>query len=85
MPNRSILKNVLDIDYAAMTTALTTNNGALVLFDFASAFPSISQDYMFNLLAATGVPLNALNMIRAHTTTTGAQYKVTACKCAVSP
>ena len=65
LPNRSILKNVLDIDYAAMTTALTTNNGALVLFDFASAFPSISQDYMFNLLAATGVPLNALNMIRA--------------------
>ena len=34
---RSILKNVLDIDYASMTTALTTNNGALVLFDFASA------------------------------------------------
>ena len=65
LPQRSILKNVVDIDYAAMTTALTNNNGALVLFDFASAFPSISQDYMFSLLAATGVPTNALNMIKA--------------------
>ena len=63
--HRSILKNVLDIDYAAMATALTHNNGAIVLFDFASAFPSISQDYMFNLLAATGVPHKALNMIKA--------------------
>ena len=48
-----------------MTTALTNNNGALVLFDFASAFPSISQEYMFNLLSATGTPHNALNMIKA--------------------
>ena len=63
--NRSILKNVLDIDYAAMTTALTNNQGALVLFDFASAFPSISQDYMLDLLTKLGVPQNAMNMIRA--------------------
>ena len=63
--NRSILKNVLDIDYAAMATALTNNHGGLVLFDFASAFPSISQSYMFDLLAKLGVPSNALNMIRA--------------------
>ena len=62
---RSILKNVLDIDYASMTTALTHSNGALVLFDFASAFPSMSQTYMFDLLTKLGVPKNALNMIRA--------------------
>ena len=62
---RSILKNVLDIDFASMTTALTTNKGALVLFDFASAFPSMSQAYMFNLLTTLGVPRNALNLIRA--------------------
>ena len=62
---RSILKNVLDIDFASMTTALTNNKGALVLFDFASAFPSMSQEYMFELLTSLGVPPNALNMIRA--------------------
>ena len=62
---RSILKNVLDIDYASMTTALTNNNGTLMLFDFASAFPFIRQTYMFDLLTTLGVLQNALNMIRA--------------------
>ena len=63
--NRSILKNVLDIDFACMTTALTTNTGAVVLFDLASAFPSVSQTYIFNLLASLGVPPNALSLMRA--------------------
>ena len=36
-----------------------------MLFDFASAFPSMSQDYMFKLLTALGVPRNALNMVQA--------------------
>ena len=48
-----------------MVTALTTNKGALVLFDFASAFPSMSQTYMLRLLTALGVPQNALNLIQA--------------------
>ena len=65
LPNRSILTNVLDIDYAAMVTALSNNTGTLVLFDFASAFPSMSQAYMFNLLTALGVPRNARHLIQA--------------------
>ena len=63
--NRSILKNVLDIDYAAMVTALTSDKGALVLFDFAAAFPSISQTYMMDLLTSLGLPRCALNLIQA--------------------
>ena len=54
--NRSILKNLLDIDYAAMVTALTSDQGALILFDFAAAFPSISQTYMMDLLTSLGLP-----------------------------
>ena len=49
----------------ARTQILSNNTGALVLFDFASAFPSMSQAYMFNLLTALGVPRNALNLIQA--------------------
>ena len=41
------------------------DRGAIILFDFVAAFPSISQDYMFNLLPATGIPHNALNVIKA--------------------
>ena len=48
-----------------MTTSLTNNKGALVLFDFASAFPSMSQEYMLELLTTLGVPPNAMNMIQA--------------------
>ena len=63
--HRSILKNVLDIEFASMTTALSTSQGALVLFDFASAFPSMSQAYMFDLLSSIGLPQCALNLIQA--------------------
>lgn len=62
---RSILKNVLDIEYAAMTTSLSTDQGGIIFFDFASAFPSISQEYIFNILTTIGVPKNALNLIHA--------------------
>ena len=63
--NRSILKNVLDIDYASMVTALSSEEGALILFDFASAFQSIAQTYMMELLNALGLPRSALNLIQA--------------------
>ena len=42
---RSILTNIVDIEAATMTTSLTTDKGAIIFFDFASAFPSISQTY----------------------------------------
>ena len=65
LPQRSMLKNVLDIDYAAMVTAFSHTSRVLVLFDFASAFPSMSQDYMFNMLTALCIPQNAFNMVQA--------------------
>ena len=38
-------------------------NGACILFDFSSAFPSISQEYMMKVLTAIGLPTNATNLI----------------------
>ena len=60
---RSILKNLFEVDTASMHTPLMQDNGACVLLDFASAFPSISQAYMMEVLSSIGVPSSALNFI----------------------
>ena len=41
-----MLANVVDVDEAMQTTALEAEDGAAVFFDFAAAFPSISQDWI---------------------------------------
>ena len=48
-----------------MHTALMGNSGACILFDFASAFPSISQDYLMTVLARIGIPREECNLIDA--------------------
>ena len=65
LPGRSILRNLLEMDIASMHTALMQDRGACLLLDFASAFPSISQDFVFSTLKSIGVPENALNFMTA--------------------
>ena len=60
---RSILTNLLQLDTAAMITSLTQPDGACILLDFASAFPSISQDFLFTTLQHIGMPSNAINLL----------------------
>ena len=60
---RSILTNLLQLDTASMITSLSQPDGACVLLDFASAFPSISQEFLFATLKHIGLPQNALNLL----------------------
>ena len=53
---RKMIRNVLDVDLHSMKIALKAERGALVLFDFEAAFPSILQEYLLNMLDALGVP-----------------------------
>ena len=62
---RSILANLIDVDTAMMETALTRPAGACILFDFKSAFPSVSQQYLHTVLAKIGLPENARNVVRS--------------------
>ena len=48
LKGRSMLNNILDIDYNAMTVSLKHAKGALLLFDFKAAFPSVSHDFLIN-------------------------------------
>ena len=65
LPGRSILANLLDVDTSSIITSLQEEHGACLLMDFASAFPSISQEFMFTVLSSIGIPDRAMNTIRA--------------------
>ena len=60
---RSMLANVVDVDFDAMRISLTREYGALVLFDFQAAFPSVSHDYMRRVLRHLGLPEEARRLI----------------------
>ena len=65
LPGRSMMSNVVDVDYEAMTVSLTAEFGALILFDFKAAFPSISHDYLFDVLRHLGLPPEAMHVVEA--------------------
>ena len=65
LKGRYMMNNILDIDYNAMTVSLKHAKGALLLFDFKAAFPSVSHDFLIQSLHSIGLPDHALNFIRA--------------------
>ena len=65
LTKRSIIRNLLQLDTASMITSLTQPAGACVLLDFASAFPSISQEFLFEVLQHIGLPHESLNLLTA--------------------
>ena len=58
-----MLQNVIDVDWNAMTVSLKSKHGALVLFDFRAAFPSVSHPFLKKCLELLGLPKEALNFI----------------------
>jgi hypothetical protein len=60
-----MLSNVVDIDMEAMTVSLTSEKGAIVLFDFQAAFPSLSHEYLLDVLERIGMPKTSMNFVKA--------------------
>ncbi|CAK0896103.1 unnamed protein product [Prorocentrum cordatum] len=50
-----MLRNVLDVDFAAQKISISSRRGAIVLFGFKVAFPSLSHDYMWEVVVAIGL------------------------------
>ena len=65
LKGRLMINNILDIDYNAMSVSLLHEKGALLLFDFKAAFPSVSHAFLINSLRSIGLPDHALNFIQA--------------------
>ena len=59
-----MLHNVIDVDWISMTVSLRHDNGALLLFDFKAAFPSVSHPFLLKCLEYLGLPMEAMNFIR---------------------
>ena len=59
-----MIKNIVDIDYESKKVSLRYRHGALVLFDFEAAFPSVSHDYLFQVLGSLGIPAGILASLR---------------------
>eukprot|EP00973_Karenia_brevis_P074294 10322378-Karenia_brevis.AAC.1 len=59
-----MLRNVLDIDFAAHRISLQSTTGAIILFDFRAAFPSLSHEFLWDALLGFGLPEAYVNMLK---------------------
>ena len=64
LKGRSMIHNIIDVDWHAMTISLRHEGGALVLFDFRAAFPSVSHEFLITCLECLGLPACAMNFIK---------------------
>ena len=58
-----MLANVMDMEEAAMAKSVDHPNAALLLFDFAAAFPSVSQKFILATLRHLGLPPSVLGLV----------------------
>ena len=65
LPGRSMLANVVELEHAAMMTAMREAQGMIVLVDFKAAFPSVSHRFMRLCLDGLGMPSEALRVLDA--------------------
>lgn len=63
LKGRSMIHNILDVDWHAMTVSLKAPKDALLLFDFKAAFPSVSHAFLLRCLHALGLPKGVMNFI----------------------
>ena len=59
-----MLQHIIDIDEESMRISLKHPRGALILFDFEAAFPSVSHAYLWQALRALGVPNALINALK---------------------
>ena len=64
LKNRSMIRNLLEVDTAMICAALTHEDSATIFLDFEAAFPSITQEYTFEALSSCGVPEEAMNSFK---------------------
>ena len=64
IPGRSMISNILQVDKEAKSLALAGKKGAIILFDFAAAFPSVDQGFLLKVLESVGCSGIYLNAIK---------------------
>ena len=62
---RSILRNLLDMEKAMILCSCKDVDGAALFLDFSAAFPSVDQEYIMRTLEEFGIPQTELNFVKA--------------------
>jgi hypothetical protein len=62
---RRMFANIVDIEMEAMRISLKSRSGALILFDFGAAFPSLSHDFLWEVMGRIGVPKKVIKAMQA--------------------
>ena len=65
LPGRSMLANVVDLEHYSMMCSLLHKRPAAFLFDFAAAFPSLSQDFLLDMLKLLPIPRHVARLARS--------------------
>ena len=60
-----MLRNVVEIEHEAMCASMLYDDPAIVLYDFASAFPSVSRTYLMASAAAAGLPSMVMGVLHS--------------------
>ena len=61
---RQMLRNVLEIDFAAQKISINSKAGDIVLFDFKAALSSLSHQYLWDAMEAIGIPAQYIKAIK---------------------
>ena len=61
---RQMMTNILDIDTAAQIISVKSTRGAIILFDFKAAFPSMDHSFIWETLLVAGIPLEFVSAIQ---------------------
>ena len=64
LKGRPMLRNIIEIDWAAQKVSLLGPRGAIILLDFKAAFPSLDHTYMWQALSALGFPNEFIRVLR---------------------
>ena len=64
LPNRSMLKNVVDIDHKMQMDSLSGEDGGAMFFDFQAAFPSVVHGFLIDVMEFIGIPNNICTFIK---------------------
>ena len=63
LPGRSMLQNIIEVDFAMQQVSLEQEDGVAIFYDFAAAFPSVAHGFLLEVLAAIGLPPQILAFI----------------------
>ena len=65
LKGRQMLRNVLEVDFASHKISIRSRSGAMILFDFKAAFPSLAHEMIWDVLEATGVDTDFISVVKA--------------------